>query len=181
MGPLGGGVFKKSSNSFGDIDLFVRSKLWASGPWVISGQAVAIIPDTYDVNGELPPGTGHAAYEGRFLLGRSLSRGGWSFLNLEAAYRLGQGGDADQVRGDFSWGVRPWKRWMLLTEASSVTSIGDGSGLPGAAYDSYKARASVVMYVSDRVAIQAGYGVDLVAQENNVYGQSAIISTWVKF
>jgi hypothetical protein len=176
----GTGTAKQSGEGFGDINIFVRHSLWRRGEWVSSVQATAILADAYNA-GDVPArGTGDDAYEVRFLAGRNLGPKKANYINLETAYRLGSGGTADQFRADISLGYRPARRLVLIEEASYQDSLGKGGGLPGDSYTLLKAQASVLYFVTDRIAVQAGYGGDL-AGEGVGLGNVFLSGLWIRF
>lgn len=176
----GTGTAKQSGNGFGDINLFVRHSLWRKGPWVSSVQATAILADAYDA-ADLPArGNGNDAYELRLLAGRTLGPKKTSYINLETAYRLGTGGTADQLRTDIALGYRYGRHLTLIQEVSYQDSLGGGDGMPGNSYTLLKAQVSVLYFVTDRIAVQAGYGGDL-AGEGVGLGDAFLSGVWIRF
>ncbi|MFZ1991914.1 MAG: hypothetical protein WAW96_19335, partial [Alphaproteobacteria bacterium] len=136
----GSGAARQTSQGFGDIDLFARAPLVKYGPWVTSIQGTAILSEAYERSRRPAPGTGENAYEARLLIARNLKAHSGSYLNVEMAYRFGQGGVADQLRLDSALGLKPWRRWLFLEEMFLTRSIGIGDGAPGHAYDLIKVR-----------------------------------------
>jgi len=176
----GAGAPRQAAQGFGDIDIFARAPLVEYGPWVTSIQGTAILSEAYPRSRRPAPGTGENAYEARLLMARNLNSHSSSYLNLEAAYRLGQGGVADQFRIDSALGFRPWRRWLFLQEMFLTRSIGLGDGAPGHAYDLTKVRSSAVYSLTDRIGLQLGYERDVEGTGVSL-GDTGVVGLWVQF
>ncbi|HXZ68063.1 MAG TPA: hypothetical protein VEH07_05700 [Alphaproteobacteria bacterium] len=176
----GEGSARQTAQGFGDIDLFVRAPLADYGPWVMSVQATAILAGAYERSRRPAPGTGENSYEARVLVARNLSARSPSYLNLEAAYRLGQGGVADQFRIDSALGLKPWRRWLLLEEMFLTRSIGTGDGASGHAYDLIKVRSSAVYSLTERIGVQLGYERDIEGTGVSL-GDTGVLGLWIQF
>jgi hypothetical protein len=176
----GAGSSRQSAHGWSDIDLFVRRRMWRVGGWVSSVQALTVLPDAYDPHTSPAPGTGRRAYEARLLAGRNLGRNGWGYVDVEAAYRLGTSGVADQIRSDATLGVRPWANWLAIAELNSTVSTTRGDGTAGAAYDLLKLRISAVRNLNQHTAIELGYWRDLAGRRVGL-GDSVFLSCWLRF
>ena len=176
----GSGAARQTSDGMGDVDVFARVPLLKFGPWVTSIQGTAIFADVYDRLRRPAPGTGRDAYEARLLVGRNLSPRSASHFNLEAGYRMGQAGVADQIRFDGALGLKRWRRWLFLQEIFITQSIGDGDGVPGHAYDLTKLRSSAVYSLTEHLGIQAGYERDIAGSGVSL-GDTGLVAIWAQF
>ena len=71
-----------------------------------------------------------------------------AFFDLQVAQRFRGGGAPGEFHADFTLGVRPAPRWLLLAQSFNVISEGAGSwGFPS--YEYYKLQLSAV-YASSR-------------------------------
>src|SRR5262249_51222772 len=153
-----------SQSTPGDLDLFVRQHIAKFGPWVTSVQALAKIP-LYSRSDQPLPGNARREYEVRLAMGRNvkvLRLGG--FFNAELSYRKGTQGLSDQLRSDFTLGLRP-KKWLLVQAKSYRTkSLGTGDGLSGSSYDLDKAEVSSVVSLGRGISFELGAGRDFAGQ-----------------
>ena len=176
----GDGRARQSSQGWGDIDVFARVPITTVSGWIISAQGTAVLGDAYDRARRPAPGTGEDAFEARLLIGRSLKRDSLGYVNVEAAYRAGTGGVADQYRLDSALALNPWRNWLLLEEMFLTRSIGDGDGALGHAYDLIKVRSSAVYFITPHFGLQAGYERDVEGTGVSL-GDAGVAGLWVKF
>jgi protein XagA len=127
-------------------------------------------------------------FEARLLVGRGFSLGsGSAFWNLEVAYRYRNGGPADEIRLDGTFGYYPAPKWLLMAQlfgtqglrnSASTSSGGNPTIQPD--YDLYKGQVSVVYQLTPAVRAQLGYTRDLFGR-NTGAGNAVLAALWLKF
>jgi hypothetical protein len=164
----------------GYTDIGGRVRIWSDDSWVVSGQATARIPGTYDKTNPAAIGYTDPEVDIRGLVGYSFKAGSMpSFADVQVAQRFRLGGPPDEFRADFTFGVRPVEKWLLLAQSFNVISEGAGTwGFGSFAY--HKFQASAVYSVTAALSLQLGgyttYWGRKALQENGL-----VVGAWEKF
>jgi hypothetical protein len=164
----------------GHTEIGGRYQVVRKDTWVLSAQATARIPGTRDPSN--PAAIGYTDFESdlRLLFGRNFRFGALpAFIDLQLAQRLFEGGGPHEFRADFTFGVQPAARWMLLAQSFNV--ISEGAGRPQLpSYEQYKFQLSGVYAVTPRLAIQAG-GFATYAGRNTLQENGGLVGLWYRF
>jgi hypothetical protein len=175
-----GGATADAYAGLGFTDLGARVRLWTDGSTVLSAQAVARIPGPRD--GRRPAEFGQADTQGdfRLLAGHGFKVGEMdAYANAELALRHRAGAPPDEVRADFTIGLRPDADWTLLAQSFNVVSTGERG--PGwTHYWFSKAQLSVLRDLGDGWALQAG-AFTTVAARGALRENGAVLAVWKRF
>jgi hypothetical protein len=176
----GVGTSRAVGRGFGDLDLFVRRHLFASGAWIGAVQGLVKFP-AYE-RARLPAlGNGRREYELRLAMARNLEIvSPTDFIDAELAYRRGTRGLADQIRAEATIRLRPSSRLMVLVKGYRTLSQGPGDGLPGSSYDLDKLELSTVLRLSRSVSLELGAGRDLSGERVGL-GHAVNLGLWLRF
>ena len=140
----------------GSIEAGARFRLGEWEQTVFSAQAVAHIAIARDaLNPALVGNTGNE-FDLRLLAGRSFKIGDFdAFADAQAGYRFRSAGSPNEIRADFTIGVRPFRRLQLL--AQSFNTIAPASGAPGfPAFRQHKIQLTALFDISKRYTIYSG-------------------------
>ncbi|HTS41117.1 MAG TPA: hypothetical protein VMH84_11330 [Xanthobacteraceae bacterium] len=176
-----GAPTNSSRTGLGYTEVGGRYKLWENESWVVSGQATVRVPGTSD--NANPAAVGYTGYEYdvRGLLGRGFTLGSMpAFFDLELAQRFRDNGYPSEFRTDFTFGIRPLPRWLVLTQFFNVFSEGTGGPLSPTSYEYYKFQLSGVYSITTSLALQAG-AFTTYAGRNALQENGGIIGLWYKF
>lgn len=167
-------------SGLGYTEIGGRYLLVQNGPWVLSAQATARLPGVRDTSNAAAIGYTGYQTDVRALLGYSFTIGGMpAFMDLQFAQRFSIDVPPSEFRGDFTFGIRPNERWMLLAQSFNVVSEGAGPPIfPSYAY--YKLQLSAVYYITPSWAIQMG-GFTTYAGRNALQENGGILGVWYKF
>jgi hypothetical protein len=157
-----------------------RAKLYDWDGWVASMQTTVRVPGMTPNANPAAIGYTDTQVDVRALLGRSFVIGTLpAFFDLEVAQRFRTGGAPDELRADFTLGVRPSPRWMFLAQSFNTVSEGAGTwGFPS--YDYFKFQLSAVYQVTPTVGLQLG-GFTAYTGRNALQENGAVLGAWVKF
>jgi hypothetical protein len=116
----------------------------------------------------------------RALLGHSFKIGALpAFFDVQLGQRFRLGAPPNEVRADFTLGVRPLDPWLVLVQSFNVISEGAGSvSNPDYAY--HKLQLSVVYAVTPVLSLQLG-GFETYMGHNALRERGAIMGVWAKF
>lgn len=169
-----------SRSGFGYTDLGGRVRLWTNGAWVVSGQATLRVPGTFDKSNVAAIGYTDPEIDIRGLVGYSFAIGALpAFVDAQIAQRFRLGGPPDEFRADFTFGIRPQERWLLLAQSFNVVS--EGAGTWGyASFGYYKFQLSAVYALTPTLSLQAG-GYTTYAGRNALQENGLVLGAWVKF
>jgi protein XagA len=165
---------------FGYSEVGARYLIAQYGTWVLSAQATARLPGIRDTSN--PAAIGYTGYQAdvRALIGKSFSIGGMpAFVDLQFAQRFSIDVPPSEWRGDFTLGIRPTERWLLLVQSFNVISEGSGPPL-FPSYEYYKLQFSAVYSITPSLALQAG-GFTTYAGRNALQENGGILGVWYKF
>ncbi len=127
-----------------------------------------------------PQSVGDPALDLRALYGRGFATPlGDAFVDLQAAVRPRFGADADELRGDFTAGVRPAPRWIALIQSFNTVSLRNADA-GGDDFDVYKLAPSVGYEVVEGVTALIGVERE-VAGRNTELGTRVFLSVWTTF
>jgi hypothetical protein len=172
--------FEGQRTGLGYTDFGGRLRLWSDDSWVVSLQAVALVPGTFDKTSSASIGYYDPEADVRASVGHSFKVGTWpAFVDFEIAQRVRLEGPPSELRVDAAFGVRPSDRWLVLLQSFNVISEGAGTwGIPGYAY--YKFQPSVVYALTPALSLQLGASTTY-AGHNALQENAAILSVWYKF
>jgi protein XagA len=172
--------FEAQRTGLGYTEAGARAKLYDWDSWVISMQATLRLPGTSSVTNPAAIGYTDVQADIRGLVGRTFMIGRWpAFIDLEFAQRFRTDGAPDEFRADFTLGVRPAPKWLLLAQSFNVVSEGAGTwGFPS--YDYYKLQLSAVYEVTPALALQLG-GFTAYTGRNSIQENGVLLGAWYKF
>jgi protein XagA len=161
-------------------DLGLRQKLWSSGEWVFSGEATLFLPGAYNSASPAQAGDTGGAAEARLLAGSNFAL--WSingFLDAEVGYRLRSAGPPDEWHGDFTVGLKPWPRVMvMLQDFTTISTRSTNVSFP--AWRQSVVEASVVFALDDHWSIQIGCFKTVLAIKTNTE-RGVVAAVWRNF
>lgn len=164
----------------GYTDLGGRYNFLQIDKWVFSAQTTLRVPGTFDNSN--PAAIGYTGFQSdvRGLVGNSFAIGPMpAFIDAQAAERISFSGPPSEVHGDFTLGIRPLPRWLLL--AQSFTVISEGNHLPVfSSYNYSKAQLSVVYDLTKQVSLQAG-GFTTYTEHNALEEKGFVAGLWYRF
>ncbi|MGE3920397.1 MAG: hypothetical protein AB7F64_05565 [Gammaproteobacteria bacterium] len=132
----------------------------------------AVIQRQYYVNGRLLYGTG-----GVF---NSKNKSTW-YANFEGAFQHYFNGAADEIRLDFTTGLKSSNnRVELMFQSLNTISLHNPSGIEQPNYNLFKLVPSIVYWATGHVAFQAGVSQDIYGT-NTGRGTAPFIAAWIKF
>lgn len=174
-------AYAPPKSGWAEGDLFARYRLWQAGEAVLSAQGLVKIPSSDERLTEPGRETRDIDAEGRVLFGSNLALLGLpAFGVAEVAYRRRFGAAADEMRADFTLGLRPWHRWMLLAQSFNIVSMRNPDTPDAPDFDQYKAQGSVVYELTPRIGLQIGAFTEY-AGRNVGAGRSAFLALWLRF
>ena len=158
-----------------------RYQLWANSDWVAALQATVRVPGTTD--NANPAAVGYTGYEYdvRGLVGHTFTVGNLpAFIDLQFAQRFRDNGYPSEFRADFTYGIRPAPRWLVLLQSFNVFSEGVGGPLSPNSYEYYKLQLSGVYSLSPSVALQVG-AFTTYAGRNALEENGGLLGLWYRF
>lgn len=168
------------ASGLGYTDLGARTRLWSDKESVFSAQAFARVPGQHDEDNAAAIGKTDPELDLRALYGRSFTIDGRSgFIDAQLGYRFRFDDPPNEVRFDFTFGIRPDPKLLLL--AQSFNTFADGSA-EGVFEDGreHKIQLSAVLSLDDVWSVQLG-GIATVAGENALRERGVIAALWRKF
>jgi hypothetical protein len=161
-------------------DLGLGAKLWASGPWVVSGEATLMLPGAWNPASPAQAGDTGGAVDGRMLAGYSFAIGpAPGFVDLEAGYRVRTAGPPGEWHGDATIGLKPAPGVILMLQDFAVVSMPSTEpGFP--AWRQNVWQASLVLPLWDRWQVQVGYFQTSLAVKTNTE-RGAAVALWRTF
>ncbi len=163
----------------GTTEAGLRAPIVQSGGSILSLQARALVPGSFDRTNPALAGNDLFGADARLLYGTSVELWGLpSFVHVEAGYRWRQIGPGE-VRADLTFGIRPRPNILLLAQSFNIVSTG-----PGVAYAphlrSNKLQASAVYDFSKRWSFQIG-AFATIAAKNARRERGLITAVWYRF
>jgi hypothetical protein len=172
--------FEAQRTGFGYTDIGGRTRLWESSSWVLSAQTTLRVPGTFDKTNAAAIGYTDPEIDVRGLLGYGFTAGAWpAFVDMQLAQRFRLGGPPDEFRADFTFGLQPRDRWLVLVQSFNVISEGAGDrAYPSYAY--YKFQVSAVYAMTPAMSLQLG-AFTTYAGRNALQENGLVFGGWYKF
>ena len=172
-----------TSSLYGGLDysdLGLRAKLWASGPWIVSGEATLMLPGAWNPASSAQAGDTGGAADGRMLAGDSFAIGSLpGFVDLEAGYRVRTAGPPDEWHCDATIGLKPAPGVILMLQDFAVVSMpSTDPSFP--AWRQNVVEASLVVPLRERWQAQIGWFTTTVATKTNSE-RGAALALWRRF
>jgi hypothetical protein len=163
-----------------EIEIAVQRRLLQRRNDVLSARLAGAAPSRFETGARPDMTSDGYDIEARLLYGRNVAPGRVkTFAGVEAAYRRRFGDGADQIRLDFTLGVEPSARLLLLIETFAVKSV--GAAAPGGAdYDVIRLQPSAAWRFSPRWAVQLGASREI-AGRNLLRGDAWFLGLWTSF
>jgi protein XagA len=172
-----------TSDTYNGLDyssIGLRAKIWSTGEWVFSGEAMLYAPGAHDATQPAQAGNTGGAGEAGLLAGTNftiLSTPG--FVDAQVGYRLRTAGPPDEWHGDFTVGFKFTPRIMLmLQDFTTITNASTNPGFP--AWRSSVVEASVVYALDDKWSVQLGFFTSVWTVKTNTE-HGAALSVWGRF
>jgi hypothetical protein len=169
-----------TSSGLGYTDLGARAVVARGKTSVFSLQATGRIPGVRRQDSQAQVGSTGGEFDMRGLAGKSFKIGkADAFVEAQGGYRLRFGDPPNEFHADFTFGVRPVPRFMLLAQAIHTVSDGRGRGV----FDRYRytnLQASAVADLDDHWSIQAGV-LGTAAGRNALRERGLLFGLWRKF
>ena len=148
--------------------------------FVVSTQVSVLADDETDALGQRTMGWETPTIESRMLAGYGFELGDWpAFVDLEVGYRYRLGVRApDELRGDATFGIRPFKHVQLLVQDFSTISVREPDDVDP--YDYHKLQGSVVYDLSEQGSVQTG-GFATTSGRNALQERGVIAAVWYRF
>lgn len=179
------GANRQSMYGLSNVEIFARGSILKGDYWILSGQVLGKIPGARGADREPLLENASRDLEARLLFGQS-GRFVKQLLNLEyfssieAGYRARDRQNADQLRAEATFGVRPLRKYQIIFQSFNVLSLQSPDGLDPTAYDLYKAQLSVVRELPNNLSVQVG-GFSEYAGHNTSAGNALFIAIWSRF
>lgn len=173
--------FEAQRSGLGYTDLGARARLGGGDSWVVSAQTTLRVPGTVDRPNPAAIGYTDPEVDVRVLFGYSFKAGTWpAFIDVQVAQRFRLGGPPDEFRADFTLGVRPQDRWLVLLQSFNVISEGAGSLPFFPSYSYSKLQLSAVYSVTPKLSLQVG-GYTTYWGQNALQENGLVLGAWYKF
>lgn len=169
-----------SRTGLGYTEIGGRYRFWQSADWVFSGQVLLRAPGTSEAGNPAAVGYTGVEVDMRALIGKSFAFAGRpAFLDMQVAQRFRDDGAPHEFRADFTLGVRPADKWLLLAQNFNV--ISEGAGPPVfPSYNYHKLQLSAVYELTPKWAVQLG-GFTTFAGRNALQETGVVLGLWHKF
>lgn len=168
------------TSGLGYTDLGARARLWSDKDSVFSAQAFARAPGQHDEDNPAAIGRTDAELDLRALYGRSFTIDGRSgFIDAQLGYRFRFDDPPNEVRADFTFGIRPDPKLLLLAQSFNTFSDGSAEGVFSDGRE-HKVQLSAVLSLDEVWSVQLG-GIATVAGENTLRERGVIAAIWRKF
>jgi protein XagA len=157
-----------------------RYRIMYGDNWVFSAQATARIPGTFDAANPAAIGYNGMEQDFRLLYGYSFSIGSMpAYIDVQLAQRMRSGDPPNEVRADFTVGVRPQPQWLVLAQLFNVVSEGASPPIYPS-YDYSKFQLSVIYDLSKTWSLQAG-GFTTYHGRNALQENGGLAGVWYRF
>jgi hypothetical protein len=167
-------------SGLGYTDVGGRARIWSDESWVVSVQAMFLVPGVFDNTNPAAIGYTDPEIDLRGLIGHSFQVGTLpAFVDLEVAQRYRLGGPPDEFRTDVTFGIRPFDKWQFLAQSFNVISEGAGTWGYGS-YAYHKFELSVVYDLTPKLSLQLG-GYSTYWGRNALQENGLVVGAWYKF
>ena len=157
-----------------------RVRILETSGFILSSQSSVRLPAPSDHQNPAQIGNTGLESDNRLQLGKSFKLYGFSaFSDINIGYRTRAGLPANEWRSDFSFGIRPSPKFMVLMQ--SFNAVSDGSGrarFPKSA--SSKVQLSAVYDFSTKWSGQVGAFTTIIGRSYN-RETGALIALWRRF
>jgi protein XagA len=168
------------SSGFGYTELGGRARLWSGGNSVFSVQAIARVPGQSDPDNLAEMGYSDPEYDMRALAGHSFKLGTWdAFVDGQFGYRIRTRNPSNEVRLDFTLGVRPAAEYLILLQSFNNVADGTASGAFENTHE-HKLSLNAVWDFTKDWSVQVG-GIATVAGEYALRERGVIGGLWHRF
>ena len=169
-----------SRTGLGYTEFGGRYKLLEGQSWVTSAQVTTRLPGTNDTSNPAAIGYTGVETDMRGLFGATFAVYGMpAFVDVEFAQRFRAGAPPNEFRADFTFGLQPAERWMVLAQSFNVISEGAGSS-PFSNYQYYKLQLSAVYSLTKSLSVQVG-GFTTYAGRNALQENGLVLGGWYRF
>jgi hypothetical protein len=164
----------------GDSEIGLQARLWRDDSAVLSEAVQARLPTSAGAANSWLPGTPHADFDFRLLLGKNVSVGPLpGFIEIQAACRLRGGPAPDEARADLTFGVYVTPRLMVLAQSFNIVS-GPSDRLDFPRWSQSKAQFSLVYSLNKDWRAQAG-GFTTLAGTSAYRENGGLVAFWRRF
>lgn len=168
------------TNGPGYTEIGARYRLAHSDDAVFSLQGSVRLPGRKRRDSVAQVGATDSEIDLRALAGKSFHIGASeAFVDVQGGYRIRNGEPPNEFRLDATLGVRPAKKLLLLAQAFTTVSDGDGRGI-FAKYRYLNAYASAVYDVAPHWSLQLG-ALATVSGRNALRERGVLAGVWYKF
>ena len=163
----------------GATEIGAQAQLYRQGPFAFAVQAMARIPGAPDSSNLALQGNTRVEEELRALAGYGFQLGSWSsFANAEIGYRW-RNGPPSEWHGDFTLGVRPVEKVMLMLQSFNTIS-GPSTSVIFPRNSLSKLQGSIVYDFTKAISGQIG-AFESIAGENALKERGVIAAVWYRF
>ncbi|WP_306251459.1 hypothetical protein [Parvularcula sp. IMCC14364] len=178
-----GGQFPAATQGLTAAEISLQQQFKRTDRSVFSGQISYAAKTNMDRiqqsdNVRFAPITYGNAVEISILTGRSFNNEGTVFFTTQTGVRHALGDDADLVNFEFTAGIKPLARWMILAKSLNSISLQNDSG--GVDYDIARLEPTIVYHRNDRASYAIGGSYDIYGR-NLQTGNSIFFSIWNRF
>jgi hypothetical protein len=168
------------STGLGYTEFGARYRIAAGDGGVLSLQGSVRIPGKKRRDNIAQIGATDSEIDLRVLGGTSFKLAGMDgFIDLQAGYRIRNGGPPNEFRLDATFGVRPADKLLLMAQSFNVISDGAGTGVFGKGRYS-NLYLSGVYDVDKRWSVQLG-AIGTVSGRNALRERGFLVSLWRRF
>jgi len=158
-----------------------RARLWAEGASSLSVQGSASAGGERSLPGRMRALEAPAEADLRLLYGRSFAIGGTPiFAEAQVGYRWRGGSNADELRIDANFGVRPVPTVLLLLQSFNAIAIQQDRRFGGGRLRQHKVQPSLVWDFADNWSLQVGAYASLGGRET-LQERGALAALWWRF
>ena len=170
----------QTAAGFSEIEAFGQLQVFRKGKSAGSARIGLSRPSNFSSGARPALQSDGIDIDAAFLYGRNLTSGNIKlFSTLEAGFRKRTGSAADQISLHSTLGMEPGKRWLVLVESFSITSLGNNES-GGADFDIVKIQPSILWRLSPRLGLQLG-ATQEVTGRNIDLGRSFFFGIWARF
>lgn len=168
------------TNGPGYTELGARFRLAQGASTVLAVQGSVRLPGRKRRDSVAQVGATDSEIDLRALAGKSFHIGASeAFVDVQGGYRIRNGEPPNEFRLDATLGVRPAKKLLLLAQAFTTVSDGNGRGI-FAKYRYVNAYASAVYDVAPHWSLQLG-ALATVSGRNALRERGVLAGVWYKF
>jgi protein XagA len=168
------------SHGLGYTDIGARARLWSDKDQVFSVQVVGRLPGKDEEDNPAEIGNTDGELDLRALYGHSFKLDGRdAFVDAQFAYRFRFDDPPNELRFDFTFGVRVRPELLLLAQSFNTFSDGSAAGIFEEGRE-HKLQLSAVWDLNEVWSLQLG-GIATIAGENTLAQRGLVGGLWAKF